>query len=241
MFTGIVEEAGRVLQMKEHSAAWRLTVAAAKIQENLAVGDSLAVNGCCLTVVDSDSTTVTCELLKETLRLTSFQELTALEILDQAAGATSDILDFRSAESRLTVNLERSLQFNGRVGGHFMTGHIDGRGRVNRFERMGKDHYMRIAPEGDFMRYLVYKGCIGIDGVSLTVAEVGDTDFAVWLIPHTLEVTNLSEIKPGDPVNLEFDLLGKYVKRFLEGRADEKAESAKGRGGLEGKESVILA
>ena len=231
MFTGIVEEAGRILQLKEDSAAWRLTVAVAKVQENLAVGDSLAVNGCCLTVVDFDSTTVTCELLKETLRLTSFRELGAIRVLDQAVGASSDILDFRSAEWRLTVNLERSLQFNGRVGGHFMTGHIDGRGCVIRFEQVGKDYYMRIAPEGDFMRYLVYKGCIGINGVSLTVAEVGEDDFAVWLIPHTLEVTNLSEIKPGDPVNLEFDLLGKYVERFLGAGEGGNAESVTDRGG----------
>lgn len=223
MFTGIVEETGRILQLKEDDDAWRLTVGARKVQEDLAVGDSLAVNGCCLTVVDLDATTVTSELLKETLRLTSFQELTMLKVLDKAVGATSDILNFRTAESRMTVNLERSLRFNGRVGGHFMTGHIDGQGRVTQFEQKGKDHYIRIAPEGDYMHYLVCKGCIGIDGISLTVAEVGETDFVVWLIPHTLQVTNLAEIQPGSRVNLEFDLLGKYVTRFLEDGAFERA------------------
>ncbi len=193
MFTGIVEETGNVLVFEEGSEAYRLTVQIDKIQDGMALGDSVAVNGCCLTVIAFDSESVSFELLGETVRLTSFNEL--------ATGAG--------------VNLERSLCFNGKIGGHFVSGHIDTMGKVEVLEMRGKDYYLRAVPPPEYMRYLIYKGSIAIDGISLTVAEVDDTGFSVWLIPHTMQVTNLNQRQVGQHVNLEFDLLGKYVEKLL--------------------------
>lgn len=193
MFTGIVEETGKVLVFEEREEAYLLTVQTDKIQDGMAIGDSVAVNGCCLTVVAFDSESVSFELLGESVRLTSFSEL--------AVGAG--------------VNLERSLCFNGKIGGHFVSGHIDTLGKVEVLEMRGKDYYIRVAPPPEYMRYLIYKGSIAIDGISLTVAEVDDTGFSVWLIPHTMQVTNLNERRIGQHVNLEFDLLGKYVEKLL--------------------------
>ncbi|PTY07028.1 riboflavin synthase [Opitutaceae bacterium EW11] len=192
MFTGIVEETGQVESFAPSAQAWRLRLRASVVLQGLALGDSIAVNGCCLTVTRFEDSHVEFDVLEETKRLTSFTALTP--------GAA--------------VNLERSLQFGGKVGGHFVTGHIDGLGIVQVLEQRGKDYYLRVrAPAGN-QRYLVHKGSIAIDGISLTIAEVDGDAFAVWLIPHTLAVTNLREKKPGDPVNLEFDLIGKYVEKL---------------------------
>ena len=194
MFTGIVEEKGRVLDFSKGQRAWNLEIGAEKVLPGLKIGDSVAVNGCCLTAVSVGEDRLGFELLEETVRLTGFADL-------REGGG---------------VNLERSLRFNGEMGGHFVTGHIDCRGEVDVSEKRGDDLYLHVTVPGEFQRYLVYKGSIAIEGVSLTVAEVDDAGLAVWLIPHTLEVTNLSEKRPGDTVNLEFDLLGKYVERLLE-------------------------
>lgn len=192
MFTGIIEETGIVESFAPGAQAWRLRLKAKAALENLAIGDSIAVNGCCLTATRFDETHVEFDVLEETRRLTSFSVL----------------------KPGSAVNLERSLRFDGKVGGHFVSGHIDGLGLIDVLEQRGNDHYLRVrAPEGTG-RYLVYKGSIAIDGISLTVAEVNDDFFAVWLIPHTLAVTNLREKRAGDPVNLEFDLLGKYVEKL---------------------------
>ncbi len=199
MFTGIVEEKGRVLSFAKGERAWNLELAADKVLPGLKIGDSVAVNGCCLTAVSIGDDWVGFELLEETVRLTGFTEL--------QAGAA--------------VNLERSLRFNGEMGGHFVTGHIDCRGEIDACEKRGDDVYLHVAVPGEFQRYLIYKGSIAIEGVSLTVAEVDESGLAVWLIPHTLEVTNLSEKQSGDVVNLEFDLLGKYVERLL-GEVDDR-------------------
>ncbi len=193
MFTGIVEEKGRVLSFGKGERAWNLEIAAEKVLPGLKIGDSVAVNGCCLTAVSIGEDRVGFELLEETVRLTGFADL-------QAGGA---------------VNLERSLRFNGEMGGHFVTGHIDCRGTVDLSEKRGDDLYLHVIVPPEFRRYLIYKGSIAIEGVSLTVAEVDESGLAVWLIPHTLEVTNLSEKNAGDTVNLEFDLLGKYVERLM--------------------------
>ena len=198
MFTGIVEETGRVASFTPQAEAWRLQVAAKRVLEGLAEGDSIAVNGCCLTATKFDSGYVWFDVLEETRRLTNFSEL-------GAGGA---------------VNLERSLKFDGKVGGHFVTGHIDGVGVVEVFEARGKDHYLKVrVPEGGG-RYIVHKGSIAIDGISLTIAEVDGDAFAVWVIPHTLQVTNLGARKVGEKVNLEFDLLGKYVEKLLQTRSE---------------------
>ena len=192
MFTGIIEQTGIVESFVSGAQSWRLRIVASKALENLALGDSIAVNGCCLTATKFDASHLEFDVLEETRRLTSFSAL--------MPGSA--------------VNLERSLRFDGKIGGHFVSGHVDGLGRIDVFERRGNDHYLRVrAPDGAG-RYLIYKGSIAIDGISLTVAEVEQDFFAVWLIPHTLAVTNLREKSAGDPVNLEFDLLGKYVEKL---------------------------
>lgn len=195
MFTGIIEETGKVLEFGEQKSAYRLRLAANKVLNGLEMGDSIAVNGCCLTAVEWDDSSVSFDLLEESVRLTSFSK----------------------AKPGDPINLESSLRFNGKIGGHFVTGHIDATGEVTHAERRGKDLFLRIAPPPEFLKYLVYKGSIAIDGVSLTVAEVDESGFAVWLIPHTLEVTNLASKAPGSLVNLEFDLLAKTLERLFPG------------------------
>lgn len=196
MFTGLVEETGRVTSFAPAQNAWVLQLAAQVVPADVAVGDSVAVNGCCLTVTRFDAGHLWFELLEETRRLTNFSEL--------KAGSA--------------VNLERSLKPESRLGGHFVSGHIDGVGRVEVFEARGKDHYLRIAAPAGSGRYLIHKGSIAVDGISLTVAEVAGDSFTVWLIPHTLAATNLREKQAGSGVNLEFDLLGKYVEKLMASR-----------------------
>lgn len=193
MFTGIVEETGEVLSLTEETSSWRLVIRAKLVLSDLGIGDSLACNGCCLTVAKIDGDTLEFDLLDETLRLTSL------------AGVKPGSL----------INLERSLAANGRFGGHVVSGHVDATGEILAFEPRGKNYYLRVSVPSEFLHYLVYKGCIAIDGMSLTVAEVHDNGLAVWLIPHTLAVTNLQQRKAGDRINLEFDLLAKYAERLL--------------------------
>jgi riboflavin synthase len=193
MFTGLIEEVGQVVSFAPAKDGWSLQLAAGLVPSDVALGDSVAVNGCCLTVVRYDTGHLWFDLLEETRRLTNFSEL-------QPGSA---------------VNLERSLKTESRLGGHFVAGHIDALGRIEVFEPRGKDHYLRVAVPVGTGRYLVSKGSIAIDGISLTVAEVAGDSFSVWLIPHTLAVTNLREKKPGSSVNLEFDLLAKYVEKLM--------------------------
>lgn len=197
MFTGIVEEAGQVVSFQLGAEAWKLSVAADQVGADAAVGDSIAVNGCCLTAVAAASRRLQFDVLEETRRLTNFSALRPGSL----------------------VNLERSLRFDGKVGGHFVTGHIDGLGTIEVLEPRGKDYYLKVRAPAGAGRYLVHKGSIAIDGISLTVAEVAGETLAVWLIPHTIEVTNLREKRAGDLVNLEFDMLGKYVEKLLSYRA----------------------
>lgn len=193
MFTGIIEEVGRVVGFKPGTGAWSLVIAADLVRRDAAVGDSMAINGCCLTITRLDGGQMHFDVLEETRRLTNFGAF-------QIDGP---------------VNLERSLRFGGKVGGHFVTGHIDTTGPVVAVEPRGKDHYLRIRVPGGFTRYIVRKGSIAIDGISLTVAEVADDEFAVWLIPHTMAATNLHARRPGEAVNLEFDLLGKHIEKLM--------------------------
>jgi riboflavin synthase len=193
MFTGIVEETGQVLAFAPAADAWRLEVSAERTREGVAPGDSIAVNGCCLTLVAAGPDRLRFDVIGETRRLTNFSEL--------RPGAA--------------VNLERSLRSDGRFGGHFVAGHVDGLGRILILERRGQDTYLQIQAPAGGGRYLIPKGSIAIDGVALTLAEVADDVFAVWLIPHTLAATNLREHRAGDAVNLEYDLLGKYVEKLL--------------------------
>ncbi len=193
MFTGIVEETGSIRSFADAGQAWRLVVAAQRVLEDVELGDSIAVNGCCLTVVAHDEQTLSFDVLAETKRLTTLDQL--------GPGGV--------------VNLERAVRFNGKMGGHFVTGHIDGIGRIEIIEPRGQDTYLRVRAPAGTGRYLVHKGSIAIDGISLTVAEVAEDVFAVWLIPHTMTVTNLHTKATGDGVNLEFDQLGKYVEKLL--------------------------
>ena len=193
MFTGIVEGVGVVKNLKEQEESWLLQLDLPFADgDGLEAGASLAVNGCCLTMKEDGSTEGSFDLLEETLKRTN---LGNLQVGDR-------------------VNLERSLAANGRLGGHFVTGHVDGPGLIEIFEERGKNLYLQVRVEEKNSKYLVDKGCIAVDGCSLTVCEVTDQSFAVWLIPHTLDQTNLKGRKPGDTLNLEFDLLAKYVERI---------------------------
>ena len=196
MFTGIVEETGTVTRVRETDRALQLTVRAKLCARGTKVGDSIAINGCCLTVTKiaraKSGALMQFDLLRETWTRTNLQ--------------------FAAAGS--LVNLERSLAANGRLGGHFVTGHIDAVGKITRWERAGADHVLDITAPPGVRRYVVFKGSIAVDGMSLTVAGVTKTGFRIWIIPHTFEVTALHERKVGDAVNLEADLLGKYVENF---------------------------
>jgi riboflavin synthase len=196
VFTGIVEETGSVESIHPGDKSIRLTVKLRKTGTGLKVGDSVAVNGCCLTVAElataGRAKIVHFDLLQETWDLTNLQ--------------------FCRAQSR--VNLERSLEAGGRMGGHFVAGHIDGMGKIIEWEQVGDDRKLQIAASEEVMRYIVHKGSVAVDGISLTVAEVDKESFVIWIIPHTFEATALSERAVGDAVNLEADILGKYVERF---------------------------
>lgn len=197
MFTGIVEEAGRVERIQPTDRSIELTVRTKTCGAGLKVGASLAVNGCCLTAVSvkkqGAAKLARFDLLKETWQRTNLQ----------------------FAQVGSLVNLERPLRTDGNLGGHFVTGHIDGVGTIQRWERSGLDHVLDISAPAEVMRYVVFKGSIAVDGISLTVAGVQKKSFRIWIIPHTYEVTALRERKVGDAVNLEADLIGKYVEKFV--------------------------
>lgn len=200
MFTGIVEEAGRVERITPTRKSIELVVRAAVCGRGLKVGDSLAVNGCCLTAVQ--------------VRVRGRHKLVQFDLLRETWIRTN--LQFARVGS--LVNLERSLPADGRLGGHFVTGHIDGVGRIQRWERAGQDHILEISAPKEVMRYVVFKGSIAVDGISLTVAGLAKKGFRIWIIPHTWEVTALRERTVGDAVNLEADILGKYVEQFVKKR-----------------------
>jgi len=197
MFTGIVEETGRVAAIQRGGKAIKLLVLARTCGRGLKTGDSLAVNGCCLTV-EKASPRGKDKLLQFTLLQESWRRT-----------------NFQFAKPGAGVNLERALRVGGRMGGHFVTGHIDGLGRIRRWEQAGKDYILEVAAPADIMRYIVFKGSIAVDGISLTVAAVRRKSFDLWIIPHTREVTALGERAVGSAVNLETDMLGKFVERFL--------------------------
>jgi len=200
MFTGIVQETGVVERITPSSKSIALTVRAHATGRGLKSGGSLAVNGCCLTAVAVLSRggikVVRFDLLRETWQRTNLQ--------------------FAKAGS--LVNLERPLRAGDEFGGHFVTGHVDGVGKIIRWERAAVDYVLDIAAPETVMRYIVLKGSVAVDGISLTVAGVSKKNFRVWIIPHTYEITTLRGRKAGDAVNLEGDLLGKYVEKFTVAR-----------------------
>ena len=197
MFTGIVAETGTIERIAAARAGIQLNVRARRVARGLKPGDSVAVNGCCLTVV----------------KLTSRgpAKLIQFDLLRE----TWDRTNLRFTKPGALVNLERPLRADGRLDGHFVTGHIDGTGKILRWERAGADRVLEIAAPAAVMRYVVQKGSIAVDGISLTVAGVTKKSFRLWIIPHTYEVTALRERRAGDAVNLEADILGKYVERLM--------------------------
>lgn len=198
MFTGLVEETGPCVSLTEQqNGGWRLVIAMSRILEDLEMGASVAVNGCCLTVAGRPAPAeIAFDLLGETLARTNLGEL----------------------KPGRRVNLERSLRADGRLGGHFVQGHVDAAARVLDFSPHGADYRLEIELPPALAPYVVWKGPIAVDGISLTVAEVHASSLVCWIIPHTRAETNLAERQAGDLVNLETDLLAKYVERLLVGR-----------------------
>ena len=194
MFTGLVEEAGKLEWLRRGDGEAQLAVAAPLVALGARIGDSVAVNGCCLTVTMAQDGLLVFDLLEETLRKTNLEDL--------KPGAR--------------VNLERPLAADGRLGGHFVQGHVDTTIALRRAEKHGADLRLDFEMPGEFARYIAYKGSVALNGTSLTVAEVGSDFFTVWIIPHTAAATNLGELRVGDRVNLECDVLAKYTARILE-------------------------
>lgn len=193
MFTGIVEEIGEIKSIKKGSKSSVLTIKASKVLEDTAIGDSIMTNGVCLTVTDMSAGEFKADVMAETLNRTALNSLTQ--------------------GSRL--NLERALNLQTRLGGHMVSGHIDGTGIIKNFRKDDNAVWVTIETEEKLLRYIIEKGSIAIDGISLTVATVSDKDFQVSIIPHTADETTLLSHKVGDQVNLEVDLIGKYVEKLL--------------------------
>ena len=195
MFTGIIEEVGRVERIEQQGAKRRLTVSCEKLVAELKIGDSVAVSGVCLTAVDVAPESFSADLAQETWLRTSFSRLNP--------GAL--------------VNLERPMRANGRFDGHVVQGHVDGTGKVISFEPIpnGNDYSLIINVPSELTRYIVAKGSLSIEGISLTVAAIEGTQVRVAIIPHTAEVTNLRFLRAGDAVNLEVDVIAKYVEKMI--------------------------
>ncbi len=196
MFTGIIEETGSVERVEPTGSGIRLALRSKVCARDLKIGDSLAVNGCCLTIVKISRT--------RTIRIIEF------DLLEETWRRTN--LQF--AQAGALVNLERSMCADGRFGGHFVTGHIDGMGRITRWEEIGHDRLLEIRVDRTLLRHVVLKGSIAVDGISLTISDVDRRRFQVWIIPHTYQQTALRERRVGDLVNLESDILAKYVERL---------------------------
>ena len=193
MFTGLVAELGTVQRLARQGSSYHLTVGAKKVLENLKIGDSVAVNGACLTVVRMDDSGFTADVMPETVRLTNIGSL----------------------QPGSKVNLERTLRLCDGLDGHIVSGHVEGLGTIYEQRPEGIAVVVTISTPPELLKYIIKKGSIAIDGISLTVTEVTDTSFSVSLIPHTAKETTLGLKKVGDSVNLETDILGKYVERML--------------------------
>ena len=204
MFTGIIEDIGTVRSVTKSGDAFALTISSSKIMDDVKLGDSIAVNGVCLTARTIRGNEFTADVMAETLRKSSLGQL----------------------KSDSKVNLERALSPTGRFGGHIVSGHIDGTGTVKSIKPEGNAMWVEIAAPASILRLIIMKGSIAIDGISLTVADVGDESFKVSVIPHTASETTLLDKKPGDAVNLENDVIGKYVEKLLRTPAEpEKKDS----------------
>jgi riboflavin synthase len=203
MFTGIIEEVGRVTDIAHKNGNRRLTVAAARLNQELKTGDSIAVSGVCLTAIEITPRSFAADLAAETWKRTSFSRI------------KKDAL----------VNLELPMRADGRFGGHIVQGHVDGTGEFLALDRIGgaDDYWLRIEIPAELARYVIFKGSLCIEGISLTVAEIEGTKVTAAIIPHTVKMTNLRSLKPGDPVNLEVDMVAKYVEKMIKGESENSS------------------
>ena len=197
MFTGIIEEVGRVTGVAQENSNRRLTVGASQLNRELKQGDSIAVSGVCLTAVEITPTSFAADLAAETWKRTSFSRI------------KKDAL----------VNLELPMRADGRFGGHIVQGHVDGTGKFLALDRVrnADDYWLRIEIPPELARYVIFKGSLCIEGISLTVAQVEGTKVTAAIIPHTVKMTNLKSLEPGDPLNLEVDVVAKYVEKMIKG------------------------
>ena len=196
MFTGLIEEVGSVIAVRGSNRGTQLQITAPRIAKKISTGDSVAVNGCCLTLSSHRGDQLTFDLIEETIGRTNLKVL----------------------RPDTPVNLERALSADGRFGGHLIQGHIDCTSPILAFEERAGDHRLEVQLPAEFAHYVVSKGSIAMNGISLTVAEVLPESLVVWIIPHTKRHTNLDRAKTGDLLNLEFDILAKYVERMLSRR-----------------------
>ena len=199
MFTGIVEELGIIRKISISGHSGSITIEASKVLEGTRIGDSIAVNGICLTVTSMAGDSFTADIMAETVRRSSL----------------------KGAVSGDKVNLERAMAADGRFGGHIVSGHVDGTGTIINMHREENAVWVTISAEPSIMKFIVEKGSVCLDGISLTVAKVGATDFSVSVIPHTGEETTLLRKKVGSPINIENDVVGKYVERLLNFKNNE--------------------
>ncbi|MFD3447857.1 riboflavin synthase [Microbacteriaceae bacterium 4G12] len=193
MFTGIVEEIGTIKQMKQNGQTMQLTISAQHILSDVHIGDSIAVNGICLTVTSFTSSMFIVDVMPETVKATSLQTL----------------------KQGSSVNLERAMSANGRFGGHFVTGHVDGTGTITQKKHSQNAVYYRILLPPSLLRYCMPKGSVAVDGTSLTIFGVDDTSITISLIPHTMDYSIVGQKGRGDIVNIECDMIGKYIERFV--------------------------
>ncbi len=198
MFTGIVEEMGSVKALRREPSAARLTVSASVVLEGTAIGDSISVNGVCLTVVEMGKSEFSVDIAHETLKVTNLGELHVGQ----------------------KVNLERALRLSARIGGHLVTGHVDAVGRIREKRQEGNSWRIFFEAPEKALRYIIKKGSIAVDGISLTVADMDASGFSIAMIPHTAKLTTLGFKSGGDSVNLETDIIGKYVERLLPGSVE---------------------
>ena len=203
MFTGIVEEVGTVRTVQRTGTSSFIEIQAKKVLEDVHLGDSIAVNGVCLTVTSFTCDSFRADVMNETLSRSSLGTL----------------------KNGSPVDLERAMAAGGRFGGHIVSGHIDGTGTITDIKKDGIAHWYTVSAPAEILRYIVEKGSIAIDGISLTVAKVTETSFSVSIIPHTAAETVLSYKKPGDIVNLENDIIGKYIEKLMQPAPAEKTES----------------
>ncbi|GGM34048.1 riboflavin synthase subunit alpha [Paraliobacillus quinghaiensis] len=199
MFTGIVEEKGSIKSVKKQANSLKLSISAATVLSDVKIGDSISVNGVCLTVTSFDQNSFSVDVMPETFRYSSLAK----------------------AESGMQVNLERAMHANGRFGGHFVSGHVDTVGEINRIWTEANARYLSITVDKEGLPYVMPKGSITVDGTSLTVFDVTDDSFVISLIPETQQATILGEKQQGDRVNLEYDMLAKYMERLVSAKFSE--------------------